>query len=250
MNMVKIIKRSSFFLLAGLMAACGGESAKEAKTGEKKEKAEAGKESKTYEFKKDKSAFQWTARKQSGKHDGVVDLKKGRLKTEKGNLKAGSFTMDMTNIEVTDDMKEDMYKKLMKHLRSPDFFNVDSFPTAKFELTGVKKYQGDSTMKVGLDTLKKKATHQIAGNLTIKSTTKNVSEIPAWIQVKDGHLRALCEFSFDRTRWGIEYKSKSVLDNLKDGFIYDNVDLRISLHATPSKKMAEEEEKKGDKEKS
>jgi polyisoprenoid-binding protein YceI len=239
MNMYKLIKKNSPFLLALFMLACGGESAKEAKTGEKKEKAKAGKESKTYKVKKGKSAFQWTGRKKTGKHDGIVELKKGELKTKGGKLQAGSFTMDMTTIHVTDDMEKDMHKKLMDHLRTPDFFNVDSFPTAKFELTGVKKFQGDSTMKVGLDSLKKKATHQIAGNLTIKSTTKNVSEIPAWIQVKDGSVRAVCEFSFDRTRWGIEYKSKSVLDNLKEGFIYDNVDLRISLHATPSKKMAE-----------
>jgi polyisoprenoid-binding protein YceI len=239
MNMYKLIKKNSPFLLAFFMLACGGESAKEAKTGEKEEKAKAGKESKTYKVNKGKSAFQWTGRKKTGKHDGIVELKKGELKTKGGKLQAGSFTMDMTTIHVTDDMEKDMHKKLMDHLRTPDFFNVDSFPTAKFELTGVKKFQGDSTMKVGLDSLKKKATHQIAGNLTIKSTTKNVSEIPAWIQVKDGSVRALCEFSFDRTRWGIEYKSKSVLDNLKDGFIYDNVDLRISLHGTPVKKMAE-----------
>lgn len=246
-----VLKKGSPLFLAALLAACGGESAKEAKTGEKEEKAEAGDESTAYTVQKDKSSFQWTGRKKTGMHKGTIDLRKGSLKSEEGELKAGSFEIDMTSIEVSDDMDPEYKKKLTSHLRdSSDFFNAPEYPTAKFELTGVKPYEGDSAMKIGLDTLKKEPTHWIAGNLTIKETTKNVSEIPAWIDVSDDRLRALTEFSFDRTRWGIEYKSKSVLDNLKDGFIHDKVDLRISLHATPSKEkeMAEgAEEKKKDR---
>ncbi len=238
MNFTNILKQSSLFLFLPLLTACGGESAKEAKVGEEKEKAQADKGSTTYELNKEKSALQWTGRKQSGKHDGTVDLKKGSLKAKGGSLQAGSFVVDMTTIHVTDDMDSSHFNKLMGHLRSEDFFNVDSFPTSKFELTGVKPYEGDSAMKIGLDTMKKKASHTIQGNLTIKGITKNVSEIPAWIKVGDGKVKALTEFSFDRTRWDIKYKSKSVLDNLKDGFIYDKVDLRISLQADKAKKMA------------
>lgn len=238
MTIKKVLKKSSPLLLATLLAACGGESAKEAKVGKEKEAAKGGKKSVTYKLNKKKSALQWTARKQSGKHDGTVDLKSGKLKAKGDSLQAGQFVADMTTIYVTDDMDSAHHKKLMGHLRSPDFFSVDSFPESRFELTGIKAYEGDSTMKIGLDSLKKKATHTIQGNLTIKGITKNVSEIPAWVKVGDKKVKALTEFSFDRTRWDIMFKSKSILDNLKDGFIYDQVDLRISLHADKAEKMA------------
>lgn len=249
MTINNILKKSSPFFVAALLTACGGESAKEAKVGKEKEAAEGGKESVTYKLNNKKSAFQWTGRKQSGHHDGTVDMKKGQLKTEGGDLKSGKFVVDMTSIAVTDDMKSSYKKKLRSHLRdSSDFFNVDSFPTAKFELVDVKPYEGDSSLTVGTDSLKKsgshsesmekKATHTIEGNLSIKGTTKNVSGLPAYIDIGDKKVHALTEFSFDRTKWGINYKSKSMLDDLKEGFIYDQVDLRISLQASKSEKMA------------
>lgn len=218
------------------MAACGGESSKEAKISEEQEASKAGKKSKSYKVDTSKSMLYWTGRKQSGKHDGTVKLKKGHLKSEKGELKAGKFVADMTTIKVSDDMDEENYNKLMNHLRSPDFFSVDSFPEASFELTGVKENSKGDTALEG-------ATHQIAGNLTIKGITKNVSEIPAKIEFKDDKLKAVADFSFDRTRWDIMFKSKSILDDLKDGFIYDQVDLRIELMAK------KKDMKKGDKDK-
>jgi hypothetical protein len=38
-------------------------------------------------------------------------------------------------------------------------------------------------------------------------------------------------FKFDRTRWGINFMSKSVVDDVKDGIIYDEIGLSIKLVA-------------------
>jgi polyisoprenoid-binding protein YceI len=248
MTIHTLFKRSTPFILTVFLAACGGESAKEAKVSGKKDKAEAEKGSITYTLNAGKSALQWTGRKKTGKHDGTVQLVEGKLNAKKGKLQAGDFVADMTTIHCTDEgMDSASYKKLIGHLKSGDFFQVDSFPKAKFELTGVKKFDKDTSMKIGLDTLKKKPTHYIAGNLTMKGITKNVSEVPAWIDVNKKRVKALSEFSFDRTRWDIMFGSRSTettMKQMKDGFIYDQVDLRISLHATPSKKMAEGDGKK------
>lgn len=248
MTMMKIFKQSTLFLSVILLSACGGESSKEAKTGEEREAAEAGDKSRTYKVDTDKSQLEWVGRKQSGKHEGTVDMKAGNLKAKDGELKAGRFVADMESIEVTDeDIDDESYEKLMGHLRSPDFFSVDSFPEASFELTGIEESDGDTAMD--------NATHHIAGNLTIKGITKNVSEIPAKIKVKKDKVTAEAEFAFDRTRWDIMFKSKSILDDLKDGFIYDLVDLRIELVAKKADVKVEDvkvdkgkkEEKKDDK---
>ncbi len=243
----KILKNSAPFFLGFLLVSCGGESAKEAEVSEEEKKAEASKGSTSYKVNTDKSMVQWTGRKKTGKHDGIVDMEKGKLHAKDGEVNAGNFVIDMTTIHCTDDMEEESYKKLMGHLKSGDFFQVDSFPKAKFELSGLKPFEKDTNKKVGLDTLKKKPTHYIAGNLTMKGITKNVKKIPAWIQVKDDQVKALAEFSFDRTRWDVMFGSRSTestMKQMKDGFIYDQVDLRISLNAKPSEKMAKKEGKK------
>src|SRR5690606_12310475 len=45
-----------------------------------------------------------------------------------------------------------------KHLRSPDFFNVEQFPTATFSSTSVRK-TGDTT-------------YEVTGDFTLNGTTK------------------------------------------------------------------------------
>jgi hypothetical protein len=39
-------------------------------------------------------------------------------------------------------------------------------------------------------------------------------------------------FSIDRTKWGVNYGSKSIFDNLGDKFINDDIGLEIELHAS------------------
>jgi hypothetical protein len=38
-------------------------------------------------------------------------------------------------------------------------------------------------------------------------------------------------FEIDRTKWGIEYMSKSIFDDLKERFIYDEIELKVVLKA-------------------
>ncbi|HTJ31015.1 MAG TPA: YceI family protein [Acidobacteriaceae bacterium] len=61
-------------------------------------------------------------------------------------------TIDITNLETGEEARD-------KHLKSPDFFDVEKFPSATFESTSVTKSGS------GL---------QIAGNLTLKGVTKPV----------------------------------------------------------------------------
>jgi len=57
---------------------------------------------------------------------------------EDGKLIGGEFTADMTSINVTD-LEGDSKEKLTGHLRSDDFFGVETHKTAKFVITTVAK---------------------------------------------------------------------------------------------------------------
>ena len=39
------------------------------------------------------------------------------------------------------------------------------------------------------------------------------------------------KFLIDRTEWDINYKSKSVIDDIKDNFIHDDIALKIETFA-------------------
>ncbi|MGM0497887.1 MAG: hypothetical protein ACQESJ_08220 [Bacteroidota bacterium] len=39
------------------------------------------------------------------------------------------------------------------------------------------------------------------------------------------------KFLIDRTKWDINYKSKSVIDDVKDNFIHDDIALKIEASA-------------------
>lgn len=98
-------------------------------------------------------------------------------------------------------------EKLAKHLRSPDFFDVDRFPTATFRSTGIEKSEDG---------------YRITGDLTLHGVTKRVS-FPATIRVSDRALQASSEFSINRHDFGISYPG------MKDDLIRDLVVIKLAL---------------------
>ena len=97
--------------------------------------------------------------------------------------------------------------KLTKHLKSPDFFDVEKFPTATFTSADIKK-EG--------------AGHVISGDLTLHGVTKRIS-FPATITVTDGEVKAVSEFSINRKDFGLVYPG------MPDDLIRDLVVVKLSL---------------------
>ena len=121
-----------------------------------------------------------------------------------------------------EDLEGEKKANLEAHLKGTvegqegDFFNVNKYPTATFELTGAEA-MGDHTM--------------VKGNLTIKDQTNHI-EFPANITMDADKVTIESKtFSIDRTKWNVNYGSKSVFDNLGDKFINDEIELTISLVA-------------------
>lgn len=177
------------------------------------------------EFKVDvaASSLKWKGTKLGGEHFGTINIQSGAINLENDVIKAGSFMVDMNSI-VVDDIKEEEYNtKLKNHLASPDFFNIASFPTSKFEITSAEKLAAADD---------KGNNYTISGNLTIKDISKNIS-IPAKVDIQEGSFYAVAVFSIDRTEWDIKYNSGKFFKNLGDKLINDAIEFELDLKAKP-----------------
>lgn len=207
------------FSFAGVLTSCN-----ETKEKEEKEEAVAVAEAsaETYIVTTGKSTINWSGNKPTGTHTGTIALANGELSVENNTPTAGNFTIDMRSIVVTDLEAGNGKENLENHLKGTvegkegDFFNVNKYPMATFEITRV---EGDASNAT------------VHGNLTIKEKTNAIS-FPATISQSGTTLSLQSEeFVIDRTKWDVNYGSKSIFDNLGDKFISDDIKLTVSLNA-------------------
>lgn len=190
--------------------------AEKVEAGEKKEVAVA--EGDNYKIDAATSTVEWTGTKPTGYHNGTFAVSEGTFAIKDNNVASGNFTIDiaaMKSIDYANDTA--MAAKLLGHLKSPDFFDVAKYPTAKFAVVSSEVVTGDST-----------ATHRITGNLTLKDSTKSVT-IPAKVSIENGTLTATANFNIDRSQWGLSYGNDA---SLKDKFIKPEVNLKLNLKAS------------------
>lgn len=140
------------------------------------------------------------------KHDIDFDQWTGDLRVDGGAVVGLDVTVQVASLRADEE-------KLSNHLKSPDFFDVATHPTATFASTAV-------TAATGADG----STHTVTGDLTMHGVTKSVS-FPAAIATTDGTISAKTEFAINRQDWGISYPGKP------DDLIQDNVVLSVELVA-------------------
>ena len=121
-----------------------------------------------------------------------------------------SFTVEMARF--TTEMGDSKWgKKLVAHLKSPDFFDVAKHPKASFVSTIIEEQAS------------KWGTHRVTGNLTLGAKTVLV-RFPATIVVAKASVTGKTEFTINRNDFGIVYKGKP------DDLIRDDVLLKIDLN--------------------
>lgn len=204
-----------FVLLAGLAAACS--KAPEAPKAEASDATAATITGDSLTVDAKVSEIGWIGTKVTGRHNGTINLKSGHFLTQGDSIVGGHFVLDMTSI--TDlDLKGEWKTKLEGHLKSPDFFAVDSFPTATFVVTKLERAAaGDS------------ASHRVSGNLTLRGVTKQIS-FPATLKATgtaDGRLEAMARFNLNRKDFGVAYTGK------QDDLIADAINLSLNLVSAP-----------------
>ena len=149
----------------------------------------------------------------SNSHRGYVYISKGELIIKNGQLMGGTAEVDMNTIE---DEKHARHNGLVDHLKEPDFFDVKKFPTSTIVLT--------KTATINSKNMK------VAGNLTIKGITQQVS-FPAKMEFKNGIAKLNGRLVIDRTKWDIRYKSGKFYNLLADQTISDSIEFHIKIVA-------------------
>ena len=240
----------SLIMLAmiAFLSSCGQKpKGEDAEVSEAKEVQEVSTAAMSYGVNSAVSSVTWIGSKPTGKHNGTIGISEGKIKVEGDNIVGGKIVIDMTTVE-NEDLKsdEESYGKLIGHLKSPDFFDVENHPVAEFVITGaeafdpskavVVKEEFDSEYKPASasDHIVDNPTHKISGNLTLRGTTLGIS-FPAKVTMQDGKITASAKFNIDRTLWDVKYGDEaSVVDKAKDKFIYNTVNVGFEIEAAKS----------------
>lgn len=155
------------------------------------------------------SKIHWLAKKVTGQHDGFINLIDGSLELDDEQITGGTFTVDMTSINVAD-LTGEYKEKLEGHLKSDDFFSVEQFPKSTLKITKANQ---------------KMANHyEMTADLTIKGITH-----PVTFEMHVEGDSANTKFMIDRSKYNVRYGSNSFFDNLGDKAIYDEFELDINL---------------------
>ena len=162
-----------------------------------------------------KSSISWEGKKFAGSHTGTVNLTSGTLGFNGKKLAEGGFVANMSTIKTMDGDKPNA--NLDKHLKSEDFFGIEKFPAANFV---IKKVAANG------------ANVNITGDLTIKGVTNSVTFPATVVWNADKTVTATADkIIIDRTKYGIQFKSKSIFSDIGDNFIYDDFTLSVKLVA-------------------
>lgn len=164
------------------------------------------------------STLNWKGEKVTGEHSGTVQIAGGELTVVNDQFKAGTFTINMSSITVTDIKDPGTNAKLLGHLKSDDFFSTAKYPTSTFEATSIAP-AGQA------------GNYLVKGNLTIKGITQAI-EFPASIVINGKNLMATATIKVDRTKFDIRYGSKSFFQSIGDKAIYDDFTIDVKLVAT------------------
>jgi polyisoprenoid-binding protein YceI len=157
-----------------------------------------------------KSELLWTAKKVTGEHHGKINLKEGIVSLKNNSIVSGKFVIDMSTIEDLDLPAGEWHDKLIGHLKSDDFFGVQTYPEAILVLTGSTPFENGKAM--------------VKGNLTIKGITNQIEFEATKL---DNDYTAL--ITVDRTLYNVRYGSGKFFENLGDKTIYDDFILDVKL---------------------
>ena len=164
----------------------------------------------SYTINPDQSIIVWTGREvTTSKHFGNIYFASGKFEVKSGLISSGEFVVDMTTID-NQDLPEERRGRLEAHLKSDDFFSVESHPTALLSILSSESLADGKWL--------------VSGELTIKTFTHPVEF--EMLNSNDGWKANLV---FDRSKYEVKFRSGTFFENLGDKLIYDDIELAINL---------------------
>jgi len=181
------------------------------------------KEGKLYTIDSLNSKIEWKGYKvvksENTSHIGTINFESGDVTVKDGKLESGKFVADMNSLQSID-LKDDPDSKgkLEGHLKNADFFEVEKFPTASYEITKVSDSEGGDYNTI------------LDGNLTIKGITKPV-KFNANVSVENGLVSISTEpTDINREDFGVKFAIP-----VQNGVLKNEVTLQISVKAMENK---------------
>lgn len=201
-------------LAAGLISLLGSSAFASGNMGKKKKSYTPTKS----KFNVDKAStkVKWTGKKIGGSHWGSLKVSSGFLSMEDGHLVGGEFVIDMTSIKLTDKTPKEKIGDLEGHLKADDFFGTNNHKTAKLVMKHVMLGKG--------------GVYNVNGLLTVKGIEKPIL-FNVDLNKSGSKVTGTSKITFNRTHYGIKYKSKSFFSDLGNRVIYDDVTVDVTLVA-------------------
>jgi rhodanese-related sulfurtransferase/polyisoprenoid-binding protein YceI len=174
----------------------------------------------TYKVDIDQSIVGWTGRNPNKKHYGTLRLANGKIDI-KGSITGGTFEFDMTGIKNIDLAGDEWGPVLLSHLMSDDFFFVEKFPKAIFNVITATPIDSFSLSSPNVE---------ITGELELRGNINRIA-FPATVnRVPDGGLTIEAHFDIDRTRWKIIYGSSRFFEHLGMHLVFDLISIEMRLY--------------------
>ena len=162
------------------------------------------------------SSIDWIGRKVTGAHNGTIGIKNGNFIFSDGKIKGGNVVIDTTSIKILDISDAAANAQFAGHLASDDFFSIEKFPTASFEILNVKELSNGN--------------FYLEGNLTIKDITHPAGfEVSLQNQANTAALSG--KLVIDRTLYDIKFRSGNFFKDLGDTLIYNDFELDFTINA-------------------
>jgi polyisoprenoid-binding protein YceI len=213
MTKTSVLRMAAGIVLVGMMAGCDNDPAKGASKAatsaaqpvKELPAKDSAKAPAKFTFNQAESKIEYVGAKVTGKHDGGFGTFEGTIDLVDGDPTKSRVTVEITMASITSDSEQ-----LTGHLKSKDFFEVETYPKAKFTSTAIVA-GGD-----------KGASHTVTGNLELHGVTRSIT-FPATITVQGDAVTVKADFAINRKDFGIVYPGKP------DDLIKDEVLLKLNI---------------------
>lgn len=165
------------------------------------------------------SAIEWKGFKvfkiDNMSHFGTLKFLEGEIEFKDNKVKGGIFSANMKTLKNTDLITDEEGKaQLEAHLKSDDFFAVEKFSTATYEITKLTPTEDGDYNTI------------LEGKMTIKGITKPVS-LKANIIIDESSVSIYSEpTEINRKDFGVSFQSPA-----KDQIIKDVMEIQIAIKA-------------------
>ncbi len=149
---------------------------------------------------------------------GKIFLKDAEIIANESEITNATITIDMSSLTVESfEDGDSKIEKLTSHLIDNDFFNIETYPTSKFELTDTKISDKDGFAYI------------FTGNLTILEITKSISFYTN-ANIEGSKINILSEeFTIDRTDWNLSYNTEGTAEIPTDYIIANDIKFKIDV---------------------